>query len=187
MLQGCVRLPFKIGTHFSISAFSSTFSPGSQDATATPISKRKQFRGINPDGKLIAHLDQLQLGYLPKRRLRVALAKKTGERPANIGRHSGKPLPIDFENAPFPFQEPALPMMAAKTIEEVPDFRGEPPEVALIGRSNVGKSTLLNSLVGYDTSYFQKAAVSPRPGQTQALHFFALDSHKRCPKRYGSY
>jgi GTP-binding protein len=43
------------------------------------------------------------------------------------------------------------------------------PEIAFLGRSNVGKSSLLNTLVG------DKAAkVSQTPGRTRAINFFAL-------------
>jgi GTP-binding protein len=43
-----------------------------------------------------------------------------------------------------------------------------PPEVAFLGRSNVGKSSLLNSLVGVKV-----ARVSNTPGRTQMINFFA--------------
>jgi len=44
------------------------------------------------------------------------------------------------------------------------------PEIAFAGRSNVGKSTLLNALTGRRTL----ARVSHTPGRTQQLNFFAL-------------
>jgi ribosome biogenesis GTP-binding protein YsxC/EngB len=44
------------------------------------------------------------------------------------------------------------------------------PEVAFIGRSNVGKSSLLNALTGVSSL----AKVSSKPGKTQALNFFEL-------------
>ncbi len=48
---------------------------------------------------------------------------------------------------------------------------GEPwPEVAVSGRSNVGKSSLLNKLAAQKAL----ARVSQRPGKTQALNFFRL-------------
>jgi len=45
------------------------------------------------------------------------------------------------------------------------------PEVGFAGRSNVGKSSLLNALVGHKGL----ARVSGTPGRTQALNYFRLD------------
>jgi GTP-binding protein len=45
-----------------------------------------------------------------------------------------------------------------------------PPEIAFAGRSNVGKSSLLNALTGRKAL----ARVSNTPGRTQQLNFFAI-------------
>ncbi len=45
------------------------------------------------------------------------------------------------------------------------------PEVALLGRSNVGKSSLINRLLGRPGL----ARVSKSPGRTREIHFYLLD------------
>jgi GTP-binding protein len=44
-----------------------------------------------------------------------------------------------------------------------------PPEVAFLGRSNVGKSSLINSLLGE-----RHAKTSSTPGRTRAINFFSV-------------
>lgn len=44
-----------------------------------------------------------------------------------------------------------------------------PPEVAFLGRSNVGKSSLINSLLGE-----KLAKTSSTPGRTRSINFFAV-------------
>jgi GTP-binding protein len=58
-------------------------------------------------------------------------------------------------------------LLSAMAEEQFPPPEG--PEIAFLGRSNVGKSSLLNRLAG------EKAAkVSSTPGRTRAINFFAL-------------
>jgi len=52
---------------------------------------------------------------------------------------------------------------------------GGVPEVAFLGRSNVGKSSLINSLLGVKGL----ARTSSTPGRTQALNFFSINGRFR--------
>jgi GTP-binding protein len=57
---------------------------------------------------------------------------------------------------------------AAAAVDGLPPMG--PPEFAFAGRSNVGKSSLINALTGRNTL----ARTSNTPGRTQQLNFFAL-------------
>lgn len=56
----------------------------------------------------------------------------------------------------------------AASLEQIPPFTL--PEVAFVGRSNVGKSSLVNALVGRN----HLARTSSSPGHTRQLNFFNL-------------
>ncbi len=58
----------------------------------------------------------------------------------------------------------------AATLSAIPPARL--PEIALAGRSNVGKSSLINALVGRGRT----ARVSRHPGRTQQINFFGLSN-----------
>ena len=71
------------------------------------------------------------------------------------------PPPLRFEKVQF--------LQSAPRLADYPDL--DLPEVAVAGRSNVGKSSLLNSLFNRR----QMARVSRTPGRTQLLNFFLVD------------
>src|SRR5687768_16228502 len=54
--------------------------------------------------------------------------------------------------------------------EQLVEFVFDKPEVGFVGRSNVGKSSLINALTGRNAL----ARVSHTPGRTQQLNFFDL-------------
>ncbi|MBV9399215.1 MAG: YihA family ribosome biogenesis GTP-binding protein [Bryobacterales bacterium] len=64
-------------------------------------------------------------------------------------------------------------IISAARPEQFP--RGAEPEIAFLGRSNVGKSSLLNALVGAD----KLAATSSKPGRTQLINFYEVDGGYR--------
>jgi GTP-binding protein len=59
---------------------------------------------------------------------------------------------------------------AAQQLEHLPEPRGT--EIAFAGRSNVGKSSLLNALTGRKAL----ARVSHQPGRTRQLNFFQMEA-----------
>ena len=61
--------------------------------------------------------------------------------------------------------------MGALGIQSAPDW--DRPEFAFIGRSNVGKSSLINMVSNKD----KLAKVSATPGKTQQLNFFIMNEH----------
>ena len=61
-------------------------------------------------------------------------------------------------------------MMSASTTKEFP--AGKLPEIAFAGRSNVGKSTLINSLLNRK----KLVKTSATPGKTQLINFFKINN-----------
>lgn len=62
-------------------------------------------------------------------------------------------------------------LAGAQNASQFPRFDRHVPEYAFVGRSNVGKSTLINSLTGIKNL----ARVSKTPGRTQQINFFSVD------------
>lgn len=66
------------------------------------------------------------------------------------------------------FRQPCRFVKSVVALDHLPE--GNLPEIAFAGRSNVGKSSLLNAIFNMNAL----ARVSNTPGRTQALNFFIL-------------
>jgi GTP-binding protein len=79
----------------------------------------------------------------------------------------------EIEAARVLFARPAQFLMGAARIDQLP--APDLPEIAFAGRSNVGKSSLINALVGRSGL----ARSSSEPGRTREVNFFLLDGRLR--------
>ena len=79
----------------------------------------------------------------------------------------------ELEAARVLFARPATFIMGCAKIEQLPP--PDWPEIAFAGRSNVGKSSLINALVGMKGL----ARASNEPGRTREVNFFDLDGRMR--------
>jgi GTP-binding protein len=68
-------------------------------------------------------------------------------------------------------------LVSSPSIEKCPDIKE--PEYAFIGRSNVGKSSLINMVTGRAGL----AKTSGTPGKTQMINHFRIDSRKAVKER----
>lgn len=81
----------------------------------------------------------------------------------------------DKERGRLLFAGPVSFLMGAVSLETLPS--ADRPEVAFAGRSNVGKSSLVNALTGRKTL----ARTSNTPGRTQELNFFEMGNEMDAP------
>lgn len=82
---------------------------------------------------------------------------------SSLPAHAGAATPTPKSN---PFQQTAF----FTTIGQVQDLPATSREVAFVGRSNAGKSSAINTLVGRARLAF----VSKTPGRTQQINFFRI-------------
>ena len=78
-----------------------------------------------------------------------------------------------LEQARVLFARPAVFVMGAVAVDQLPAT--DLPEVAFAGRSNVGKSSLINAIVGQN----HLARASNEPGRTREVNLFLLDERLR--------
>ncbi|WP_309091257.1 ribosome biogenesis GTP-binding protein YihA/YsxC [Phenylobacterium sp.] len=81
--------------------------------------------------------------------------------------------PEELEAARVLFAHPVRFLMGAVSIAGLPE--ADLPEVAFAGRSNVGKSSLINAVTGRK----ELARASNEPGRTREVNFFVADEKLR--------
>ncbi|KAI8055414.1 P-loop containing nucleoside triphosphate hydrolase protein [Syncephalis plumigaleata] len=124
----------------------------------TTLSKRKQLLQTRPSDSIQRQVDALRLGLVKKSRFGIGRPSKTA---ANTRKQ------YEEERSAPNIKLPSLMFFAgAKTPSSFPPETL--PEAAFVGRSNVGKSSLLNALARFT----KPARVSEKPGLTQQINFF---------------
>nr|CAG4712957.1 unnamed protein product [Naegleria fowleri] len=82
-------------------------------------------------------------------------------------------IPVTFSDIEFIFRkEQSCMEFSCGSVEEFPKDNPEMPQIAFAGRSNVGKSSLLNALVDSD----RLARVSATPGHTKRVNYFNINN-----------
>lgn len=97
-------------------------------------------------------------------------ARTTAPGPAAGAPRPGSPRPARVDQIPWPA---AVFLTAAHRLVQLPPDEGA--EVAIVGRSNAGKSSALNAITGKPAL----ARVSKTPGRTQQLVVFDLEPGRR--------
>ncbi|PVU84870.1 hypothetical protein BB561_007019, partial [Smittium simulii] len=137
------NIPLVLATKKTLQEFSNVSQ--NKDEPLKPISNRKLLKALEADPKILELLDREDLG---------------SEKQTRYSRPLGKPIkrsPLKLKSFKFAAGAKSSASFPPETI----------PEVAFIGRSNVGKSSLLNLI-----SNSVIARVSDKPGATQQLNFF---------------
>lgn len=75
----------------------------------------------------------------------------------------------EYDYAQWLFKQSCTFMRGVTSLQQLPEF--DLPEIAFAGRSNVGKSSLINGLLGRKDI----ARTSNTPGRTQQLNFFNIN------------
>ncbi|GKV20797.1 hypothetical protein SLEP1_g30864 [Rubroshorea leprosula] len=136
------------------------------------ISKNAQFRAIQPSPSILSFVEDNLLGR--RRSIELQRAGYNTELYApldNVAFSTSSERERIEENI---FRNKLTFFAAAKVSSSFPP--PDIPEIAFAGRSNVGKSSLLNAL----TRQWGVVRTSDKPGHTQTINFFKLGS-KLCP------
>ncbi|GLJ14544.1 hypothetical protein SUGI_0235440 [Cryptomeria japonica] len=132
------------------------------------VSKNAQFRAIKPSPDIISYISNYLVGRRRLKELRNAGYNIDISAPLdNVPHSTSRERERIEENV---FRNKLEFFAAAKVASSFPQV--DMPEIAFAGRSNVGKSSLLNAL----TRQWGVVRTSDKPGLTQTINFFNLGS-----------
>ena len=194
------------------------------DETQGSSSSTKEFRSLPVDSSLLEYIQSIGVG-IPKRKTRAQATNERRSEVMNAnqekaffdrnrrqrqttvgvsGKQGSSKIVIVQELPPAPFGVPTdVRRKPVKVVARVgslqddnfPSNNQNIPEIALAGRSNVGKSSLLNALLYGDATHLNtggrarsnqihqkakrgiKADTSPIPGETKKLSFYQLSTN----------
>lgn len=133
------------------------------------VAARKSLKSVQVEAKILDYIAKHELGY--RKGLRRTTARFNSRR---IGRWTTK-IP-DFgegqRNHEVFFARRVRKLIGAREAAEFPSPRLNIPEVAFAGRSNVGKSSLLQALCIRQPD----VQIADRPGTTTTIDFFQMGS-----------
>ncbi|KAI9331906.1 P-loop containing nucleoside triphosphate hydrolase protein [Pilaira anomala] len=160
------RPAFNILKRFGLSENKVLLRPFVSVATANKpseeLSNRQKFNQIAPPVKLYEKLEKLGFGTLLKTKRFAGIHKQKAKRDQQKLQHTERV-------GPPPEPKYAFPLLSFFAGAQVPT--SFPPEsldeIAFVGRSNVGKSSLINSVA--ESSVVR---TSDKPGLTQQINFF---------------
>ncbi|KAL1931587.1 hypothetical protein VTP01DRAFT_9730 [Rhizomucor pusillus] len=132
-------------------------------AAASQLSNRKKFLQVAPPASLYDKLERLGFGSLRKTKRFSSVIKEKEKKKQKVAQKTHQQQDPEPEYT-FPV---TWFFAGAKTPASFPPE--DMNEIAVVGRSNVGKSSLLNSLASTTI-----VRVSDKPGLTQQLNFFAV-------------
>lgn len=175
------------GTNHHQQLLSNTATQTASSVQQQQTSFRTKLKSTSLDTNLLHFLDDNKLGYLTTRRTRKKVAEHYRAREELEGQTSSSSTSSSGRQGisqkiirKYPFNKPAKRII--KLDEWKPELlQGEYkilPQVAIVGRSNVGKSTLLNYLCGLNASFIQKSPMSEKPGETKSLVFYHVGKSK---------
>jgi hypothetical protein len=117
-----------------------------KDPIAGEISKNKQFKQTPLIAELMDYINKHKLGVRKRPRGKVAKEKKEKEEKESDRSKRKKDLEHPPSEADRLFERKVQFLGAAAEPSQFLNQDGKMPEVAFVGRSNVGKSSLLNAL-----------------------------------------